>query len=112
MSSPETDDRERTLKDVLENPADDLESTVFLWVDPENMEQSIIAMRRSSLVWIVAREENRLLVEAREGEDVESVVDFEGRENVELAYGSRFSSRDSGIFDRMDIAERDLEREI
>ena len=107
-----TDDRddERTLEDVLANPANDLESTVFLWLEPEDMAESIVAMRRASLVWLVAREDDRLLVEAREGEDVESIVEFEGRENVELAYGSRYSEREAGHFERIQIAERDLDR--
>ncbi|WP_440767464.1 hypothetical protein [Natronorubrum sp. DTA7] len=112
MPSSENDDRERerTLEDVLENPADDLESTVFLWISPEDMDDSILAVRRASLVSLVARDADRLLVEAREGEDVESLIEFEGRENVELAYGSRYSERDAGHFERIRMAERDLER--
>ncbi|WP_436348916.1 hypothetical protein [Natronorubrum sp. FCH18a] len=112
MPSSENDDRkrERTLEDVLENPADDLESTVFLWLTPEDMDDSILAVRRASLVSLVARDADRLLVEVREGEDVESLIEFEGRENVELAYGSRYSTRGANLFERVRIAERDLER--
>ena len=112
MSNTHSDEdtHERTLEDVLENPADDLESTVFLWVTPEDMDDSILAVRRASLLWLVARDADRLLVEAREGEDVESLIEFEGRENVELAYGSRYSERDAGHFERIRMAERDLER--
>ncbi|ELY35241.1 hypothetical protein [Natronorubrum tibetense] len=112
MPSSENDDRkrERTLEDVLKNPADDLESTVFLWLTPDDMDDSIPAVRRASLVSLVARDGDRLLVEAREGEDIGSLVEFEGRENVELAYGSRDPTRSANIFERVEIAERDLER--